>query len=900
MWRNALSRCAPVARDVARVAAAPFSSSVADAAVASALPDVGVVNRTISAFTKRSEWTQALSFLKDVRGQFLQPSIYTFGAALAVYDRGAKWQHGLGLLGEMRSIAMQPNTICFNSTISACASARQWAPAFSLLRSMAEAQAKADAISYNSAMKSCEALGTWQLAVVLLDEMQLSGVRPTRITFGTLTNACEKSSLWEHAILFLAEVSVHRLTADALCFSAAMSACARRRRWQSSLLLLVEMQASRVAPDLTALNVAISSCEKGSHWAGGLYWLSVAQRRHMKPDLISFNAAISACSKGDHWERAVSLLSSMDRHVVRPDHISFCAAVSSCERGAAWQPALKLLDTMKDYALQPDPVSCAAALDAVTAGLPVSARSDALEAALRHLNHALITTLERHGVAACRQEAATHAVSGIDALQRFGRLGEGLRNRFEEVVYTPALDRLRSLLEPKPTSDHDADRGQNGVVWDWLVGQRGTRLPPERGHWQDHTLHDERLEEQFGFGTWYTYKALQDLGLAASLALRRRREAQGSSLAAFRTRPRLWVKVAHARSLRALQDAAFCDILDSLPRLQPDGSSAQAGSLAGNQLRAARPAAQQLVVWATYFVNGEGVDRTISAPSIARTAAAQGQPPSSPWLLTGSGEAVFSSGGTGPLADALQRQDVDTPAVVAATPPLRAIFVEHDRSQHAERKALLAIARLISRHEVKAAQEAQIREEAEAFQLGVDAGGNEARSGAAAVARPSKASGEVRLFGTHTPCISCMAVFCQFQAAFPGVKLRVEFTEWRETRKALAKSQSSGALSAKPRQSMPMDEKKGRVRRVSRIASVGQRSSFMPGRAVRIHSRSRHHGHAARISAKTRPSMSMDENKCRFRGVSRIASVGQRSSFMLGRSSARRHDGRRRLGQAAR
>lgn len=49
----------------------------------------------------------------------------------------------------------------------------------------------------------------------------------------------------------------------------------------------------------------------------------------------------------------------------------------------------------------------------------------------------------------------------------------------------------------------------------------------------------------------------------------------------------------------------------------------------------------------------------------------------------------------------------------------------------------------------------------------------------------STARGLVSLHATHTPCISCLAVFCQFRAAFPGVALDVRFTEWRATRRAL-------------------------------------------------------------------------------------------------------------------
>eukprot|EP00419_Tripos_fusus_P027724 CAMPEP_0172720514 /NCGR_PEP_ID=MMETSP1074-20121228/77079_1 /TAXON_ID=2916 /ORGANISM="Ceratium fusus, Strain PA161109" /LENGTH=91 /DNA_ID=CAMNT_0013546043 /DNA_START=284 /DNA_END=559 /DNA_ORIENTATION=+ len=44
-------------------------------------------------------------------------------------------------------------------------------------------------------------------------------------------------------------------------------------------------------------------------------------------------------------------------------------------------------------------------------------------------------------------------------------------------------------------------------------------------------------------------------------------------------------------------------------------------------------------------------------------------------------------------------------------------------------------------------------------------------------------TGAVRLYATHTPCISCLACMCQFKRILPNVKLEVAFDVWRETRR---------------------------------------------------------------------------------------------------------------------
>lgn len=86
------------------------------------------------------------------------------------------------------------------------------------------------------------------------------------------------------------------------------------------------------------------------------------------------------------------------------------------------------------------------------------------------------------------------------------------------------------------------------------------------------------------------------------------------------------------------------------------------------------------------------------------------------------------------------------------------VFAQHDRSNHAERQALIKI---ISR--VQAACGATTDEEFER--------------------ECSEVTGTVRLYASHTPCISCMACFCQFQRLFPKVKLCVDFDDWRDTRR---------------------------------------------------------------------------------------------------------------------
>jgi len=80
------------------------------------------------------------------------------------------------------------------------------------------------------------------------------------------------------------------------------------------------------------------------------------------------------------------------------------------------------------------------------------------------------------------------------------------------------------------------------------------------------------------------------------------------------------------------------------------------------------------------------------------------------------------------------------------------VFVEHDRSPHAERMAMLFL-------------------------------GEEIKSRGGKLHPDAKIKGGVCVYASHTPCISCLACFCQFRRKLPGVNLWVCFDDWHDTRR---------------------------------------------------------------------------------------------------------------------
>ncbi len=106
---------------------------------------------------------------------------------------------------------------------------------------------------------------------------------------------------------------------------------------------------------------------------------------------------------------------------------------------------------------------------------------------------------------------------------------------------------------------------------------------------------------------------------------------------------------------------------------------------------------------------------------------------------------------------------------------LRSIFSRYDRSQHSERRAMLKVVERLGE-------------------------GNASLN----------ATGSVRLFSCHTPCISCLFVFAQFRAMYPKVRLTVAFMSWTETYAALQRQNGVFASGFQGTESM-----RGRIFRLS-------------------------------------------------------------------------------------
>eukprot|EP00811_Abedinium_folium_P034036 NODE_6953_length_1622_cov_4.854181.p1 GENE.NODE_6953_length_1622_cov_4.854181~~NODE_6953_length_1622_cov_4.854181.p1 ORF type:complete len:531 (+),score=127.77 NODE_6953_length_1622_cov_4.854181:146-1594(+) len=478
--------------------------------------------------------------------------------------------------------------------------------------------------------------------------------------------------------------------------------------------------------------------------------------RRVAPNTVSLNAAIHAWARGGQWQRSITLLCEMPQLAVEVDVVSCNTAISSCARSGKWQHSLALMRLMQHIGVEPD-----------------GRIFGALIGALAHNGDWARCLVWFDKMQRRRISPDVHSLSALmSAYRKAGEWAEGLRfvhsrrEQLDDVALETGLTlcelggRWREALQfldrmEAPTAgscctalvacERSGDEGAQARMHDLL---------------SDIRRHAMELLEKSGAAT-ASSAASKSVHLVLALDMLQRHGALDSELeAAFRER-------CYAPVLEALRHVA------GAPRPQPphslpplimhhslgasftvealgalglsDGDTAQWRRMAEMATSAAlrrtlgtsapaKPAARELAVWCSYLVSPLGA-RSPGAPS--------------PSLLRSAGTVVPHGRHAWP--EGVQR--------------LAPVFANHSREQHAERRALLRVAERI-------------------VAVARCGGGTWADDAPGALA-----TGTVRLYCVHTPCVSCLAVFCQFARLFPRLRLSVAFSTWAETREAIAANQ---------------------------------------------------------------------------------------------------------------
>ncbi|CAE8720160.1 unnamed protein product [Polarella glacialis] len=633
------------------------------------------------------------------------------------------------------------------------------------------------------------------------------------------------------------------------CFNAAISACERSSQWARSLALLVALRAVPLPPNTVTLNATITACSRGGRWDLGISLLNSMPEMLLAPDVISFNAALGACERGGKWQHCLQLLASMESSSgLRPDLRSFSSVASACAKGGDWARVLGLFAEMKAQLMSPD-IFCHTALlsacqrshswqlglEILHAGLATGAEEE-LQKVRPSNSQKLCLNLESVGDQGCIQsfkeiyglwEAPRTELDrfcfevglgmcdsggqwqlGLDLvselqLRGFGNPSvPGLCSLFR-AFRTPSLplapDGSQTIKHDKQDSLEIAACSSEHIHQHRLLGQiRDTALGLLLADGDD-SVADGRARAARASVSQASLAASKAIYMVLAMdLLHHARHLDGMLETAFRleictpvvaTLNQLACPTVFRTSLKALEvvdvgrprEIRQARILPDLAVQHGLGSYFTEEALVALDISAGRAAdwvveaqnatcavlahwfqdsawlpseavGRELVVWVSYSVGPTSVE----------------QPQAGMGLLRSRGEVVSHGRNPWQLGETL-------------LPP---VFSHHDRKQHAERRALLRVADRLLHFA------AQLDEEKMASSAEHEGGRTDSWKRSDDLEASSRLAegigGTVRLYATHTPCVSCLAIFCQFKALFPQVRLSIAFSTWRDTRSMVA------------------------------------------------------------------------------------------------------------------
>jgi len=493
-------------------------------------------------------------------------------------------------------------------------------------------------------------------------------------------------------------------------FSVILRALALDGQWRRALRLLREMKDNGISIDVAVYNEVLSAMAKDKKVEKALSLLVDMRDKNIAPDLASYNNCIGAC-KPDEWARALHILEvQMLEAGFQPDGQSFEWTAAACEEGGEWQRSLMLF----------------------------------LEIGHRGLNSTSVG--HNYALSACRQgKQWKHGLEIIAEMSKRNfepdfRLRQDLEAQSRGLERAPPPEPSRRTT-PSPDNLWQRKQQLRELREQDKRRQEERRLEQERE--RKERERQERLERE-------RRPAATNAGAAPSPsapAAAATEHVATPQPSAVPRQPGLHKPVPRTSASSNISGSSGSSSSTAGPKEAADSQTSKPSSVA------AAPGASTMQLprsesGMTPF--SEGVQRREEAMTTAPEKQQQQQQQQQK-------REPFQRKESTPRRDP-QRQHKPKSKLRAPGSYVLPVFAQHDRSNHAERQALIKV---IAR--VQEASGAQTDEEFEA--------------------ECAEVTGTVRLYASHTPCISCMACFCQFQRLFPKVKLCVDFDDWRDTRR---------------------------------------------------------------------------------------------------------------------
>mmetsp|Transcript_63365 Transcript_63365/g.185248 ORF Transcript_63365/g.185248 Transcript_63365/m.185248 type:complete len:730 (-) Transcript_63365:79-2268(-) len=689
----------------------------------------------------------------------MAPSPDGFGAGLSACMVQGHWERAIALVHEMQVSEVVPEVHVFNRALRACADAQQWHHALGLLDQMQELGLAPDAASFDIVSSTCHKRRQWDRTARLLNDMQHTGLASASrgLEHGIL--ACAESTEWARALGLLVPLMSSadglRLDSRRACIATVMMACLRGSRWEHALQLFEDVRCLKLAPDGAEFSAALAACGRGRQSARALALLEEIRFLGIEVNTQDLNSVISACEKDSRWEEALWLMHQMQTVGPPPDARSFAFTIHAVAKGFGvgtddtrrWAWSLALLQQM----MCPE-VGSVHRIGAVPTAQTWAAVVAACSRA-RKWNVALtmLSQMEASGVQPCR--SVVH--SALTACER-GSCWEGalalLEHHWHVATSMGSLPLSTTMLACENAGAMHAVGAEcfkklQDFAYSNILGgiaELGRTTGVSRSGDRDWAL-------QMAFSPFaHTLLMRNDFMHSRNMGMWRR-----------------WAQRPVEQSLRMLH--ASSDFAARLPDEVRD-----------EKLRNINDLWPEMTAYAFAALGMGGIDASRSPhcrTAMRRTVWWQIQrlpkDPEGYYVAAFLQYAIVCKPGNSVLRcpgkvvrwhdwRAAERcpweAEADEPCRYALAPVNMVKDRLQHRGWHAERMALLALTfRIVSRH----------------------------RHEEAGKVRCGQASGTVWLHAAHTPCMSCTASICQFQALFRRLRLTVTFDVWERWRPAV-------------------------------------------------------------------------------------------------------------------
>ena len=348
-----------------------------------ALQEPWQLTSSISGYSGRSLWRDALHLWYQSRKAQLEAGAITCNAAMAACQKGAAWTSAILALSSMHEAKIRPDTISLNTCLGAGRQGR-WRNAVALLHFAQRTALRLDSFSLTGLLGACK--GQWRFASSLLGTVSLqSGVKPTvevrnahltahrqnwasslhfvfqasdDISFRILAGSLVQSKKWQACVTLLQLLRSCRTNAHTLPYTSSITACGREMVWRRAVCMM--WRSSEI--DLASCSAAVTACERASCWQQALELSGRLHRLGRQTDVVLWNARLSSWVKASEWTAALRAFGQTHKMTLKPDMASFGSTMEATSVTHRWTELLALFTCLRDTRRRIDAAACSTVL----------------------------------------------------------------------------------------------------------------------------------------------------------------------------------------------------------------------------------------------------------------------------------------------------------------------------------------------------------------------------------------------------------------------------------------------------------------------------------------------------------------------------------------------------------